>query len=125
MSANGPTTPDAGGQFLRRLAIVTLSVLLVVLVIHLLRELRVLLQPLCIALLIAYAILPPHRWLVRRRIRPSLAYVLLVVLLVGAVAVTGQAAYHNISELTADQSRLDRYRDRITRLESSAARLME
>src|SRR5262245_28583390 len=115
MSAIGPSTPDTGGQFLRRLTTVTLSVLLVVLVIHLLRELRAILQPLFIALLIAYAILPPHRWLVRRGIRPSLSYVLLVVLLIGAFGVAGQAAYHNISELTADQSRLDRYRNRINR----------
>jgi predicted PurR-regulated permease PerM len=125
MSADGPLSTDTSGQFLRRLTTVTLGVLLVVLVIHLLKELRGILQPLFIALLIAYAILPPHRWLVGRGIRPSLAYVLLVVLLVGASAVAGQAAYHNISELTADQSQLDRYRNRINRLESSAARLLE
>src|SRR5262245_16680385 len=125
MSVDGPSTPEADGQFLRRLAVVTLSVLLVVLVIHLLRELKDILQPLFIAMLITYAILPPHRWLVRHGIPPSISYIVLVVLLLAGFALVGQAAYSNISELSQDKSRLDRYRDRITRLEAGAARLLE
>src|SRR5262245_61363573 len=125
MSDNGPKTPDSDRLFLRRLTVVTFSVLLVVLVIHLLRELKDILQPLFIAMLITYAILPPHRWLVRRGIRPSLAYILLVVILLAGSAIVGQAAYHNISEFSQDKSQLDRYRDRIKRLESSTARVLE
>src|SRR5205823_2790395 len=64
-----PVTQHASGDgpslFERRLTIITLTLLLVALSFHLLRELAVVFQPLLVAGLITYMAVPLHKWLVR------------------------------------------------------------
>jgi AI-2 transport protein TqsA len=81
--------PDDGPLFLHRLLIVTCSVLLVVLLLHLVRELATILQPLLIAVFLGYLILPAHAWLVRRglpRLVATVVFLLLVVLILSILA---------------------------------------
>src|SRR5262245_34669662 len=76
---SAPPTSETS-VFARRLQIVTLSVLLLVLVIWLLREFRDILQPLFIALFLGFLTNPLHRWLVRHRIPSLVAYGVIVTL---------------------------------------------
>jgi predicted PurR-regulated permease PerM len=124
MSATAPDAPANDGQFLQRLTIFTLGLLMVWLVIQLLKQFADILQPLLIAGLIAYAILPPHRWLVRHGIRPALSYVLLLVVLLAMFAAVGQAAYRGMNELTEDEAKIERYHNRVTSIQTSFARLL-
>src|SRR5262245_60999354 len=101
--------PKPDRNFVRRLTIATPSVLMVVLVLHLLKELKDILRPLFIALLIVYAIMPPHRWLVRRGVRPALSYVLLLLLLLGTFFIAVQSAYNSVTALAENQEQLKRY----------------
>jgi AI-2 transport protein TqsA len=125
MSANGSASPTNDSVFRHRLTVVTFSLLLVVLVIHLLREFKEILEPLLIAGLIAYAILPPHRWLVRHGIGPGLSYVVLLGLLLAAFIGVGQAAYSGVSSLTENQTKLDAYEKRIVEFRSGVANLLQ
>ncbi len=110
MSLNGSEAPAPPSQFQNRLTIVTMSLLLVVLVVHLLTLFADLLKPLLIAILVAYAILPIHHWLVRRGLRSSLAYIVILTLLLGVFIGVGQAIDSSITSLT--QKKIDEYRKR-------------
>src|SRR5207253_9558841 len=68
------TLAETPNKFQRQLTVATLGLLFVVLVIYLLKELATILQPLLIAVLVAYVLMPVHRWLVRRGVRSKLAY---------------------------------------------------
>src|SRR5262245_22636675 len=85
--------------FLPRLAIATLSLGLVALVIYFLREFRNIFQPLFIAVFIGYILLPIHNWLVARGIRSVLAYVVMLVLILGALFGLGTMVYGNVDQL--------------------------
>lgn len=125
MSSNGPespTTASGNNIFQRRLAIATYGLLLIVLVIHLLQLFAILLQPLLVAILIAYAILLPHRWLVKRGIRPALAYIVLVSLLLAAFIIMAYAVQESIDSML--QGRLDQYREKVEALEERWVRLL-
>jgi predicted PurR-regulated permease PerM len=93
-----PAPVPEGPPFVRRLLVATLSLLLLVLIIHLLERFRGILQPLFIGLLIAYLILPVHTWLVRRGMRAYLAYAAVLVLVLMALVGTGALAWMNIRD---------------------------
>lgn len=88
-----------GPTFLSRLAIVTLSLALVALAIYFLREFRTILQPLFIAVFIGYIILPVHSWLVKRGIHSTLAYLVILILILGALFGLGALVYRNVEQL--------------------------
>ncbi len=119
MSANGTSTaaspPD---PFRRQLTIATYALLFVVLVIHLLQLFEPILEPLLIAVFVLYVLYPVHRWLVDRGVRPLLAYVLILLVLVGGFAAVGQAVVSSAASLTPE--RLAPYRERF---ESSVNRI--
>jgi AI-2 transport protein TqsA len=96
------TTPDDRGLslFERRLLVVALSLLLVFLSFHLLRELAVLFQPLLIAALITYMALPMHRWLVRKGVPKKLAHVVLVIGVIVFFYAVGRLAQDNFRQLS-------------------------
>jgi AI-2 transport protein TqsA len=120
MSQNGSDTPAPQSQFQDRLTIVTMSVLLVYLVIQLLTLFADLLKPLLIAVLVAYAILPIHRWLVRLGLRSSLAYIVILLVLLGVFVGVGQAIDSSIASLTSD--RIIEYRKKLEDVAIHAAR---
>jgi predicted PurR-regulated permease PerM len=115
--SNDATNPE--GTFQQRLTMATHGLLFVVLVIHLLQLFSQILVPLLIAGLMAYALLPVHRRLVRQGMRPSIAYFALVSLLLAVFLFLGQAIYGSISSLSSD--RLTQYK---TRIDLLAGRIM-
>jgi predicted PurR-regulated permease PerM len=106
-----PGDPGQESPFQRRLTIVTLSLLLVFLIIYLLREFASILQPILIAMFIGYAVLPVHRWLVGRGIRSMLAYVVIFVLIVGAMLLFGRLAYSSLEQLAYRMPQYERKLD--------------
>lgn len=103
--------PGDAPLFLQRLLIVTCSVLLVVLLLHLLRELATILQPLFIAVFLGYLILPAHAWLVGRglpRLLATFVFLLLVVfVLTFFAAVVRRNVEKAMEELPKYRVRLD------------------
>ncbi len=100
---NDRAVPTSEGSFPRRLQMATLGLILVVLVVHLLQLFGSILRPLLIAGLVAYAILPLHRWLVRQGMRPSIAYAVLVGVLLAIFVFLGQAIYGSLNSITTEQ----------------------
>lgn len=94
---------DAEGDpnfFLRRLAIATLSLLLVVIVVHLLREFQAVLKPLLVAVFLGYLVRPGHdRLHTRWGLPSSLAYLLLLLATLGLLFGLGILVYSNIEEV--------------------------
>src|SRR5262245_7679595 len=88
-----PLLPIDPYQFQRRLTVATLGLFLVVLLGFVLYVCASILQPLFIAGLLIYLILPLHQRLVRWRVPSALAYLLIVVLVLGLFWGVGQMAY--------------------------------
>ncbi|MCI0684054.1 MAG: AI-2E family transporter [Gemmataceae bacterium] len=105
--------PAEPATFLHRLFIVTLSVLLVVLLMHLARELRDILQPLLIATFIGYLILPAHAWLMGHGFSRWLAIVAFLAGTLLALFILSALVRSNIEEALA---RLPRYEQRLQQL---------
>jgi AI-2 transport protein TqsA len=110
MSAPQPIETTQPPTFAQRLHVVTLSVLLVVLLFHLARELQTILQPLFIAFFLAYLILPAHAVLVAQGIPPRLAYVVFVAALMVALFILGNVIYQSVADAAA---RLPAYERRL------------
>src|SRR5262245_28041501 len=91
--------PPEQHRFLTQLLVVTLGILFVYLILFILREFKVILQPLCIAVLMAYAILPVHRWLIRRGIPSLIAIVVMLALILGAFFGLGALIYSNVNQI--------------------------
>ncbi|MBI1913381.1 MAG: AI-2E family transporter [Planctomycetes bacterium] len=97
---DGPPLLDINPQrFQRQLRIAALSVLLLVLSIHLLREFAAIFQPLLIAALLLYLIQPAHRWLVDHRVPSKLAHFLILVIVLGTLFGVGQLVYDSAEQL--------------------------
>src|SRR5262249_7601116 len=90
-------------QFQRRLTLAALALLLVVLVGLVLYVCASILQPLFIAGLLVYLILPVHQWLVRWRVPSAVAYLLIVASVLGLFLGIGAMAYRNFAELSGEQ----------------------
>ena len=100
MNGTALPTPPPAPTFRHQLTVATLGLLFIVLVIHLLEKFASILQPLLIAVLIAYVLLPVHSWLVRRGVRPGLAFVLVLTLLLALFVGVGYAVYGSAASIT-------------------------
>jgi AI-2 transport protein TqsA len=100
---NASPEPAPGPSlFERRLTILTLSLLLVALSFHLLRELAAVLQPLFIAALLTYMAVPMHQWLVRKGVPSRLGHVVLLGLVLFFFFLVGRLAQSNFEQLRDD-----------------------
>lgn len=70
-----------------------------VFVIHLLRDFAVVLKPLCVAVFMAYLVIPAHLWLVRRGINRPLAAIALIAIVIGLFVGLGLLLYANTETL--------------------------
>lgn len=98
---------SAPGKFQRQLTIATLGLLFVVLQVHLLERCASILQPLLIATLLCYAVIPVHEWLVRHGLPSRLGYPVILVLTLGLFLGVGRMVYLNVNDLTPE--RLQQY----------------
>jgi predicted PurR-regulated permease PerM len=112
--------PIDPSQFQRWLTIGTLGLLLVVLLGFILYVCASILQPLFIAGLLVYLILPVHQRLVRWRVPSAVAYLLIVVCVLGLFLGIGEMIYRNLAELSSE--RLSVYEERLDSLARKALR---
>jgi predicted PurR-regulated permease PerM len=119
-TARPPFSPIDLSQFQRWLTIATLGLLLVVLLGFVLYVCASILQPLFIAGLLVYLILPVHERLVRWRVPSAIAYVVIVVSVLGLFWGIGEMAYRNFAELT--DARMSLYEARLDGLAHKALR---
>src|SRR5262245_29721173 len=106
--------PIDRAHFQRRLTVATLGLLFGVLVGFVLSVCASIFQPLFIAGLLVYLILPVQEWLVSRRVPSPIAYLLIVAAVLGLFWGIGDMAYRNFAELTGE--RLSVYEERVDRL---------
>lgn len=102
--------PHSEGIFLRRLAIATLGLIFVLAIIYFLREFRAILQPLFVAIFASYIVLPAQRWVVSKGVPSTLAYAVLLVLLLAVLIGMGTLLYGNVQRLVV---RLPEYEARL------------
>jgi AI-2 transport protein TqsA len=106
-----PLLPTDPFRFQRWLTVATLGLLFVVLLGFILYVCSSILQPLFIAGLLVYLILPAHERLVRWRMPSTVAYLLIVVFVLGLFWGIGEMAYRNFAELGSE--RLGVYEERL------------
>ncbi len=109
-----PLLPIDPSKFQRWLTIAALGLLLAVLVGFILYVCASILQPLFIAGLLVYLILPAHRSLVKWRVPSAIAYLVIVVCVLGLFWGPGQMVYRNFAELSDE--RLTVYEERLDSL---------
>src|SRR6516225_2546664 len=97
-AARPPLVPIDPSQFQRWLTVAALGLLLVVLLGFVLYVCASILQPLFIAGLLVYLILPAHQRLVKWRVPSAVAYVLIVVSVLGLFWGMGEMVYRNFAE---------------------------
>jgi predicted PurR-regulated permease PerM len=113
-AAPPPLLPIDPSRFQRWLTIATLGLLLVVLLGFILYVCASILQPLFIAVLLVYLIVPIHQRLVRWRVPSAVAYLLIVVAILGLFWGIGEMVYRNFAEL--GDERLSMYEQRLDSL---------
>jgi len=114
-SIETPSPSGMGGtesRFFRRLIITGMSLLVVALLVHLLKEFAIVLQQLLVAVFVAYLIAPVHNWLVRRGIPPLAAYGVIVFVILLASYALGQILYRSVEHLAAN---VPVYRDHLNK----------
>lgn len=99
--------------FAQRLISGAMVLIILVLVLHLMREFSLILQQLLVAAFIGYLILPVHNRLVHHRIPRRISFVVLVFLFLAGSYGLGTMIYHSLAELTAS---LPRYQANLSRL---------
>jgi AI-2 transport protein TqsA len=119
-AARPPLLPIDPSQFQRWLTVAALGLLLAVLLGFVLYVCASILQPLFIAGLLVYLILPVHQRLVRWRVPSAVAYLLIVVSVLGLFWGIGEMAYRNFAELGGE--RLTVYEARLDGLARKALR---
>jgi AI-2 transport protein TqsA len=92
--------PEPSAVFERRLTMATLGLLFFVLFTYLLTTYAAILQPLFIAVFIAYAVRPLHQWLVGHHVPSLLAYLILLALTLGFLVGVGALLYVTVEDLT-------------------------
>jgi predicted PurR-regulated permease PerM len=112
--------PIDPSQFQRWLTVAALGLLLVVLLGFILHVCASILQPLFIAGLLVYLILPVHQRLVRWRVPSTVAYLLIMVSVLGLFWGIGEMVYRNFAELSGE--RLGVYEERLDGLTRKALR---
>lgn len=86
-------------KFGRQLAMAVLALLLLRLLIYFLVEFESIFQPLLVALMICYVIMPLHHMLVQWKIPSKLAFILILILIIGICYGLGWIIYQNIVEV--------------------------
>jgi AI-2 transport protein TqsA len=117
-----PLPPVAPSPFERQLTVATLGLLLVVLLGFVLKVCAPVLQPLFIAGLLVYLIIPMHQRLVSWRVPSAVAYLLIVVFVLGLFLGVGSLVYRNFAELSG--GRLTVYEERLDQLARKALRVL-
>ncbi len=107
-----------GSVFLYRLLVVTLTVILLALLYIILRELRVILQPLFIAVFVAYLILPVHHWIVGKGVPSIVAYLTILAAVLLSFFGVGTLVFSNIEQLIL---KLPTYELRLNKIVQSVA----
>jgi predicted PurR-regulated permease PerM len=104
--------PETGPSdlFARRLNVAAMSLLVFVLIVYLLREFASILQPLFIAVFIAYLVLPLHNWVVRKGVSSLVAYLALANFALLGLFVTAQLILNSFREF---RTRLPEYQSHI------------
>ena len=115
-----PLLPTDPSQSQRRLTVATLGLLLMVLLGFILYVCASILQPLFIAGLLVYLVLPVHQRLLRWRVPSALAYLLIVASVLGLFWGLGEMVYRNFAELSGE--RLGVYEARLDGLARKALR---
>jgi predicted PurR-regulated permease PerM len=118
--ARQPLLPVDPFQLQQRLTIATLGLLFAVLLGFILYVCASILQPLFIAGLLVYLILPVHQWLVRWRVPSPVAFLLIAVCVLGLFWGLGQMVYRNFAELSGE--RLSGFEERLDGLAGKALR---
>ena len=116
--ARPPLLPIDPSQFQQRLTVATLGLLLVVLLEFVLYVCASILQPLFIAGLLVYLIIPVHQRLVRWRVPSAVAYLLILISVLGLFWGIGEMVYRNLAELSGE--RLSVYEERLDGLARKA-----
>jgi AI-2 transport protein TqsA len=108
-AAVSEATPTvSAGTVLRRIQLITFSLLFFVLVLYVLEKFEAILQPLLIAFFIVYLILPLHELLVDRGIPSILAYGLILAMILGGLFGCGVVMYRSAEQMI---SRLPDYQE--------------
>jgi AI-2 transport protein TqsA len=76
-----------------------LALIVVYLLIHFLREYKLIFQPLLVAVFISYLIMPLHHWLVQRSVPALLAYVLILFFVLGILFVVGALVFNSCARI--------------------------
>src|SRR5437016_3238441 len=111
--ATKPESPAPAGpsrDFLGRLVIATCGVLLFVLAVHILRLFQPILQPLFVGVFIGYLILPVHRWLQKHRVSGTMAYVVILTLILGGLFGLGAMVFSSFEQVAR---RLPKYEKKL------------
>src|SRR5262245_57736165 len=116
-----PMSEEQAVRFERRLQTLALALLIVVLLVHLLREFAPILQPLFIALFVAYLVLPADRWLVRRGVPRWLAILILANAALLVLFGTTELVLASVRDF---RTRLPVYQDRVGRMAELLADLL-
>jgi predicted PurR-regulated permease PerM len=103
-----------------RLFSIALGIVVAVLLTVVLEELAAVLQPLAVALFLAYLIYPGVRFLVRRRVPRSIAYVISVLIIVTIVYVVGELVASNVQRFLDN---LPSYKDNLSGIEETVTDL--
>jgi AI-2 transport protein TqsA len=98
--------------FLRRLRTAAYGIVILVLTIYLLEKFERILQPLFVAVFLAFLTHPIHRWLMRHRIPSTIAYGIMAALVLLGLAGFGTLMYANFTEI-ADTEKLLAYEKRL------------
>lgn len=85
--------------FLKRMGLVVLTLALIYLAVYFLKEFAAILQPFFIAVFICYLIIPIHHWLTERKIPSTVAFVVILMLVIGAFYGIGSIVYDNIKQV--------------------------
>lgn len=104
MTTNDPqdksaATRQAVGQ---GLTITAMSLLTLVLLYFILRELAQILRPLLIAVFVGYLIMPVHRWLVHRRVPSAVSYILIAGGFLFVIAAVSNIAFQGANQLSSE-----------------------
>jgi AI-2 transport protein TqsA len=94
-----PAAPVVSARFWRQLQLFTFSLLLFVLLIHVLEKFQLILQPLFVAVFIAYLINPLHEVLVERGVPSLVAYCLMLFLVLGFLFGFGRIVYTSFEDI--------------------------
>lgn len=109
--------PELDVRLRHGLTVAALSLLILVLLYVILREMSQILRPLFVATFLCYLIVPIHHWLVRRRIPSLVAYIIIVSALILGMYMSGRLIYAGVSQFTTE------LQSNVSKLESIASDL--